>query len=172
MRDYLEQFDEVVLQCPMVSQESILSAIQEGLKPNQFLYKISRKIPKIYAELKIKTFSHASADEYIKGKKGEPSGQKKETKRKEQDNTKDTQQKKSRSESSQVPTSTPKPFSRRFDSYTPLNTSREQILMQVEGKNLLHNPGPMRAPVERRNMTKYCNFHKDRGHDTVECFQL
>ena len=38
---------------------------------------------KTYAELKIKAFSHTSADEYIKGKKGKPSGQKKETKKKE-----------------------------------------------------------------------------------------
>ena len=44
--------------------------------------------------------------------------------------------------------------------------------MQMKGRNLLRNPGPMRAPAERRNMTKYCKFHKDKGHDTVECFQL
>ena len=44
--------------------------------------------------------------------------------------------------------------------------------MQVEGNNLLRNPGTMRAPLERRNMTKYCKFHKDRGHDMAECFQL
>ena len=89
MREYLERFDEVVLQCPMVSQESILSAVQEGLRPNQFLHKISRKMPKTYAELKIKALSHASADEYMKGKKGQPAEQKKEAKRKEQDATKD-----------------------------------------------------------------------------------
>ena len=53
----------------MVSQESILSAIQEGLRPSQFLHKISRKIPNTYVELKIKAFSHASADKFIKGKK-------------------------------------------------------------------------------------------------------
>ena len=46
---------------------------------------------KTYAELKIKAFSHASVDEYIKGKKGEPSGQKQDAKRKEQDTTKDSQ---------------------------------------------------------------------------------
>ena len=57
----------------MVSQDSILSAVQEGLRPSQFLHKISRKMPKTYMELKIKGFSHASTDEYIKGKKGEPS---------------------------------------------------------------------------------------------------
>ena len=42
--------------------------------------------------------------------------------------------------------------------------------MQVEGRNLLRNPGLMRAPVERRNMSKYYKFHKDKGHDTTECF--
>ena len=81
MNEYLERFDEAVLQCPMVSQESILSVIQEGLRLSQFLHMISRKMSKTYAELKIKAFSHASVDEYMKDKKGEPSGQKKETKR-------------------------------------------------------------------------------------------
>ena len=50
--------------------------------------------------------------------------------------------------------------------------SREQILMQVEGRNLLQNRGPMRVPVEQRNMSKYCKFHKDKGHDMAKCFQL
>ena len=108
-----------------VSQESILSAIQEGLRPSQFLHKISRKMPKTYVVLKIKAFSHASADEYIKGKKGEPSGQKKETKRKEQDTAKDAHEKKSRPKNNQVLGSAPKPFTSSFNSYTPLNTSRE-----------------------------------------------
>ena len=44
--------------------------------------------------------------------------------------------------------------------------------MQVEGRNLLQNPSPMRALVEQRNMSKYCKFHKDKGHDTGERFQL
>ena len=113
----------------MVSQESILSAIQEGLRLSQFLYKILRKISKTYAELKIKAFSHASADDYIKGKKMEPSGQKKNAKRKEQDTVNDTQQKKSRLESNQVLSLTPKPFTSRFNCYTLLNTLREHILM-------------------------------------------
>ena len=121
----------------MVSQESILSAVQEGLKPSQFLYKISMKMPKTYTELKIKAFSHALTVEYIKGKEREPSGQKKDRKRKEQDVAKDSQQKKSRPEGSQASSSAPKPFTSRFNSYTPLNTSREQILMQVEWRNLL-----------------------------------
>ena len=89
MREYLEWFDELVLQCPMVSQEIILSVIQERLWPSQFLHKISRKMPKTYAKLKMKAFSHASANEYIKGKKSEPFGQRKDGIRKEQDVARD-----------------------------------------------------------------------------------
>ena len=69
--------------------------VYSSLQLSQFLHKISRKMPKTYVELKIKAFSHASNDEYIKGKNGEPSGKKKDTKRKEQDVTKGSQQKKS-----------------------------------------------------------------------------
>ena len=132
----------------MVSQESILLVIEEGLCPSQFLHKISRKMTKTYAELKIKAFSHASADDDIKGKKGEPSGQKKDGKRKEQDVARDQQQKRGRPEGSQAPSSALKPFTNQFTSYTPLNMSREQILKQVEGRNLLWNPGLMKAPLE------------------------
>ena len=82
------------------------------------------------------------------------------------------QQKKSRPEGNQAPNLAPKSFTSWFNSYKPLNTSREQILMQVEGRNLLQNPGPMRALVEWRNMPKYYKFDKDMGHDTIECFQL
>ena len=73
MREYLEWFDEAILLCLMVSQESTPSTIQERLKPSQFLDKISRKMLKMYVELKIKAFSHALVDEYINDEKGEPS---------------------------------------------------------------------------------------------------
>ena len=94
-------------------------------------------MPKTYEELKIKAFSHALVDEYIKGKKGEPSGQKKDGKIKEQDVAKNPQKKMDRPEGNQAPSLAPKPFTSQFTSFTPLNTPREHILMQVEGKNLL-----------------------------------
>ena len=89
MWECLERFDEAILLYPMVSQESILLVVQEGLRPSQFLHKISRKMPKTCAKLKIKVFSHALINEYIKGKKSESFGQKKNGKRKEQESIKD-----------------------------------------------------------------------------------
>ena len=97
-------------------------------------------MPKTYVELKIKAFSHASADEYIRGKKGESSEQKKDDKRKKQEGAKDPRQKRGRPEGNQSPNLAPKLFTSRFTNYALLNTSREQILMQVKGGNLLRNP--------------------------------
>ncbi|GMN20970.1 hypothetical protein TIFTF001_040006 [Ficus carica] len=34
------------------------------------------------------------------------------------------------------------------------------------------DPPPLRADRARRNQNKYCNFHKDVGHDTKDCIQL
>ncbi|KAK3030053.1 hypothetical protein RJ639_038464 [Escallonia herrerae] len=56
----------------------------------------------------------------------------------------------------------PKPF-------TPLNTTREHILHQIKGQDILKWPKPMRGPVEKRDTQLYCHFHKDHGHTTEEC---
>ena len=69
------------------------------------------------------------ADEYIKGKKGEPSEQKKDGKRKEQDVAKDPQQEKGRPKWNQAPSLALKPFTHWFTCFTQLNKPREQILM-------------------------------------------
>ena len=66
--------------------------------------------------MKIKAFSHASIDEYIKGKKGEGFEQKKDGKRKEQDVARDPKLKRGRLEGSQAPRLAPKPFTNRFTS--------------------------------------------------------
>ena len=42
-----------------------------------------------------------------------------------------------------------KPFVSKFPFYTPLNTLREKILMQVEGENVLKYPGSMRSTTEK-----------------------
>ncbi|KAK3005556.1 hypothetical protein RJ639_016354 [Escallonia herrerae] len=54
-------------------------------------------------------------------------------------------------------------------SFTPLNTTREHILHQIKGQNILKWPKPMRGPAERRDTQVYCHFHKDHGHTAKEC---
>ncbi|KAK2999126.1 hypothetical protein RJ639_022920 [Escallonia herrerae] len=56
----------------------------------------------------------------------------------------------------------PKPF-------TPLNTTREHILHQIKGLDILKWPKPMRGLAKKRDTQLYYHFHKDHGHTTEEC---
>ncbi|GAV92751.1 hypothetical protein CFOL_v3_36129, partial [Cephalotus follicularis] len=39
-------------------------------------------------------------------------------------------------------------------------------------KSLFQWPEKLRTPAENRNVEKYCQYHRDHGHDTEECRQL
>ncbi|KAK3015327.1 hypothetical protein RJ639_007270 [Escallonia herrerae] len=53
--------------------------------------------------------------------------------------------------------------------FTPLNTSREHILNQIKGQNILKWPKLMKMPADKRDAQLYCHFHKDHGHTIKEC---
>ena len=60
----------------------------------------------------------------------------------------------------------------RFHNYAPLTAPRANVLMEIEGEGYLPKPTPLRGPLAKRNMKKYCRYHRDYGHDTEECYQL
>ncbi|KAJ8431063.1 hypothetical protein Cgig2_017059 [Carnegiea gigantea] len=55
---------------------------------------------------------------------------------------------------------------RRFHT-TPLN-----ILMEIKGNPMLRCPKPIDTLAKFRNKNKYCKYHKDHEHTTVECREL
>ena len=70
------------------------------------------------------------------------------------------------------PSSKLKNFGPRYDSYTPLTTSRAQILMEIEGEDYLRRPQSMKIRVAFRNQRCYCRFYYDYGHNTKGCIEL
>ncbi|XP_011085866.1 uncharacterized protein LOC105167744 [Sesamum indicum] len=63
-------------------------------------------------------------------------------------------------------------YSQKYNKYTPLNTTRARALLMVERKEVLRWPKPTRATPAKKHSSKYCRFHRERGHDTEECYQL
>ncbi|KAL2251291.1 UNVERIFIED_CONTAM: hypothetical protein Sindi_2251400 [Sesamum indicum] len=64
------------------------------------------------------------------------------------------------------------PYLPKYHRYTPLNTTGERVMMLVEKEGLLQRPGKMRDTPAKKNSNKYCRFHKHKGHDTEDCYQL
>ena len=65
-----------------------------------------------------------------------------------------------------------KPPTRRFASFTPLNTPIDQILMQIKDEEALTFLGKLKGDPSKRSRDKYCRFHRDHGHNTSECYDL
>ncbi|XP_057969488.1 uncharacterized protein LOC131158638 [Malania oleifera] len=63
-------------------------------------------------------------------------------------------------------------YSSKFSTYTPLNAPQSDVLMHRRRKDYVLWPKPKQTPSYKRDMSKFCQFHRDHGHDTEECIQL
>ncbi|KAL2235585.1 UNVERIFIED_CONTAM: hypothetical protein Sindi_1290700 [Sesamum indicum] len=60
----------------------------------------------------------------------------------------------------------------KYHRYTPLNMTRAKALLMVEKNDVLKWPRRTRFTPAKKFSNKYCRLHKERGHDTEECYQL
>ena len=57
--------------------------------------------------------------------------------------------------------------------FTPLNTSRAEILIVLKRDNNVPPLHPMNPrAAQHRDVNRYCAFHNDVGHTTKECLAL
>ena len=57
-------------------------------------------------------------------------------------------------------------------SFTSLTAPIDQVLMQIKDKEALTYPEKLKGDPNRRSRDKYCRFHRDHGHDMVDCYDL
>ncbi|XP_074347121.1 uncharacterized protein LOC141685947 [Apium graveolens] len=56
--------------------------------------------------------------------------------------------------------------------FTPLNAPISKILHEIKGKHGFVRPSKMKVPNHKKNPDKYCDYHRDKGHNTNECYHL
>jgi hypothetical protein len=56
--------------------------------------------------------------------------------------------------------------------WTPLNTTLSTVLKEIKRDPAFRWPPRMRAPPEKRNSQKFCEYHNDHGHQTKDCLVL
>lgn len=55
-------------------------------------------------------------------------------------------------------------FSKSFTSFTPLNTLRDQILMEIKDRNLLRYPMPLKSSLNTQDRSKYLLPQRPRSY--------
>ena len=56
--------------------------------------------------------------------------------------------------------------------FTPLVMPVDKILTQIKDEHYLKWPRPLHSSPNVRDKNKYCQFHKDHGHNTEDCRDL
>ncbi|GMN63958.1 hypothetical protein TIFTF001_033028 [Ficus carica] len=152
-----------------------MQAFREGIKDARLVWTLAYDRPPTFVQLRGIAWRHAEADEYVRGR-GLASGEHSRLPGRKSEKNQTDQDRQDKGKAVVVDKSGSNPSPRtpagRFQQYTPLVTTIEHVLNQVTGRGLLRDPPPLRADRARRNQNKYCNFHKDVGHDTKDCIQL
>ncbi|GAV72645.1 hypothetical protein CFOL_v3_16133 [Cephalotus follicularis] len=59
-----------------------------------------------------------------------------------------------------------------YNNFVPLLDTRTKILTVEKDKVSIQWPEKLRSPAEKKDVEKYCCYHRDHGHDIEECRQL
>ena len=65
-----------------------------------------------------------------------------------------------------------KPPTGKFISFTLLTAPIDQVLMQIKDEEAFTFPGKLKGDLNKRFRHKYCRFHHDHDHDTVDYYDL
>ncbi|GMN54060.1 hypothetical protein TIFTF001_023183 [Ficus carica] len=142
LKKYLERFDKAVVQVESCTNETLMQAFREGIKDARLVWTLAYDRPPTFAQLRGIAWRHTEADEYVRGRELVAGEHPQLPGRKSEKNQADQ------------------------------GRQDKGKAVVVTGRGLLRDPPPLRADRARRNQNKYCNFHKDVGHDTKDCIQL
>ncbi|XP_058099793.1 uncharacterized protein LOC131244163 [Magnolia sinica] len=147
LKDYITRFNEEALEVEDYDDKMALSTVFRGLKEGRFTFSIGKNLPKTLADLIARAQKYNNADEFSNARKNvqvtELTGKGKRPKNKESQPT--SKRPDDRAPRDRRPS---RKSEGKFHSYTLLNTSTEQILLDIRGKKLLNWPVCMEVNPE------------------------
>ncbi|XP_022846484.1 uncharacterized protein LOC111369266 [Olea europaea var. sylvestris] len=137
---------------------TIVSVLTYAIKCEAFKMSLSKTPPKLVTEVLVRAEKYINMEETMAPRRKVSSSGKFDQKRPHESNLR---QDAPRVKLRQDPSST---------SFTHLNTSRSNILMEIKDSKELKWPPRLRSPPDTRDKNKYYDFHQDHGHTTEDCF--
>ncbi|XP_059658966.1 uncharacterized protein LOC132305323 [Cornus florida] len=153
LRDYISRFNTEMLQVEEVDDKVALTAFIGGLQTSKFLFSLSKEAPTSMTELMVRVRKHMNAEDAMNARKNKDGEDKRSDKKRSTPNTREERESKYKKFSnSQADRSSRRPVSPgRFNNYTPLNTSVEQVFLQIQDDTSLKWSPKLKADLTKRS---------------------
>jgi hypothetical protein len=173
LKDYLQRFNRERVEAEDMSESVVLTAAINGLwHKGPFVLELAKRTPTTLQEFMEKAEEFISQEEMMRMYAEREAKPKEQIKKKESHKGEGASNQWKNSKKSSKRPEKGKPIAEREFNFTPLNTSVVEVFMNIRDDPGLKQPEKMRAPPEKRNMNKYCDYHQDHGHETEDCVSL
>ncbi|XP_030964831.1 uncharacterized protein LOC115986113 [Quercus lobata] len=166
LRSYITRFNKEALSIDEADDKILVAAFTNGLRKGKFLFSLYKNDPKTMSEVLYRATKYMNAEDALLAHEDKP------RKREWQEDTRQDRGRKVARTGERRDDRHSKPPTGRFTNFTPLTTPIDQVLMQIKDEGTLTFPGKLKGDPSKRSRDKYCRFHRDHGHDTVDCYDL
>ena len=167
LRSYITRFNKEALSIDEADDKILVVAFTNGLRKGKFLFSLYKNDPKTISEVLYRATKYMNAEDALLAKEEKPRKREREWK-----NARQNQGRKKPRTRDRRDERCPKPSGGRFINFTPLNAPLDQVLMQIKVEGTLTFPRKLKSDPSKRSRNKYCHFHRDHDHDTVDCYDL
>ncbi|XP_058103529.1 uncharacterized protein LOC131247107 [Magnolia sinica] len=155
-KDFISRFNEEALQVDNYNDKMALSTMISSLKEGRFLFSIGKNPPTTLTKLISRAQKYTNTEEFFSLRKNSQTAESSKGKRQRDDTLQQVDKRRLDDNTIQDRRSSRKP-ERKFHTYTPLDTSPEQILLVIRDQRLLHWLSCMKT---------------DADHNTSDCVDL
>ncbi|GFZ10627.1 hypothetical protein Acr_22g0000250 [Actinidia rufa] len=176
LKDFVKRFNQAILEVEDPSDKVIIMAMMEGLRPSPLFDSLSKNVPETLSALQSKADKYIAAEELAEAKRrrrGKDDHKRKEPDTRRNDYREETRYKRPDRDPKRSNNRRPRtPPHRPEFILPPLNAPVAQVLSEIKHEEFVKWPEKIKTDPQKRNRNKYCEFHRDHGHNTEDCFQL
>ncbi|GFZ16042.1 hypothetical protein Acr_25g0004510 [Actinidia rufa] len=176
LTDFVKRFNQAVLEVEDPSDKVVIMAMMEGLRPGPLFDSLSKNVLETLSALQSKADKYIAAEELAEAKRrrrGKDDHKRKEPDPRRTDYREETRYKRPDRDPKRSSNRRPRTPPRRPEFILPpLNAPVTQVLSEIKHEEFIKWPGKIKTNTQKRNRNKYCEFHRDHGHNTEDYFQL
>ncbi|GFZ08175.1 hypothetical protein Acr_19g0011120 [Actinidia rufa] len=176
LKEFVKRFNQAILEVEDPSDKVIIMAMMEGLRPGPLFDSLSKNVPENLSALQSKADKYIAAEELAEAKRrrrGKDDHKRKEPDTRRADYREETRYKRPDRDPKRSNNRRPRTPPRHPEFILPpLNAPVAQVLSEIKHEEFVKWPGKIKTDPQKRNRNKYCEFHRDHGHNTEDCFQL